>query len=276
MPELPEVETARRTLESFSVGNRIVRAKAEASRLLRELSPAAFARGLEGRKVLGALRRGKQLLLILEEDQALGVHLGMTGKILGRPRGASAPPYSRAFLELEGGSRLHFISRRLFGQLLLGSPREVQARTGWHDLGPDPLSDGLSAATLREALGESRQPVKVRLMDQRVIAGLGNIQAGEALFRSRIDPRKPAGALDRGEHARLVRAIHRSLTHTLEHLDPTEARYLADAGETENPFLVYGREGEPCPRCKTTLVRFMLGGRVTFACPGCQSSPGNA
>ncbi len=271
MPELPEVETARRTLERWVAGQTIVRARAEPSRLLRDLSARSFARQLRGRRVEQVLRRGKQLLLELDDRSALGIHLGMTGKVLGRAPDAPAPAYTRARLELEDG-RIHFISRRLFGRLVVGTAEEVRSETGWARLGPDPLTDGLTPAGLRAALGQSRQAIKVRLMDQARLAGLGNIQAMEALFRARIDPRKAVNALERSEHDRLARAIHRGISHTLKHLDPIQARYLAEGGDQVNPFLIYGREDEPCPRCQTPLERFMLGGRVTFACPACQPS----
>jgi formamidopyrimidine-DNA glycosylase len=278
MPELPEVEVAARNLRRWTAGRTVRRAEADPTRVVRPAGPRALA-ALVGTRARVVERVGKHLLLTLARgERAVGLwsHLGMTGKWQRRARAAPPPRFSRARLTLDDGSVLHYCDMRLFGRLRVvpdarfGDVPELAA------LGPDPLRDGVDAARLHKRLARVRLPIKVALLDQTVLAGVGNIQASEALFRARLDPRRPASSLSRPELGRLARAILASIRYTL-------ARFAdegADAGDgaivyveedrDANPFKVYGRAGAPCPRRNGTIRRIVQGGRSTFFCDGCQ------
>jgi formamidopyrimidine-DNA glycosylase len=264
MPELPEVESARRNLERWLEGRRVVAAEAQESRVFRDADIGAFRR-LRGR-LLEAGRRGKYLLLTFQGEQGLLMHLGMTGKVVRRPRGAQVP-YSRARLVLDSDEVIHLCDSRLFGRVEPLSPAALAERA--RTLGVDPLVDGLSVAQLQEALEGSRQELKVALMDQARVAGLGNIHAAEALFRAGLHPARKVSSLAQEEWERLAEGIHAALAFGLEEQEGEEPVYLEEAGG-ENTFLVYGRSGTPCTRCSTPVESFTQGGRTTHVCPRCQ------
>lgn len=269
MPELPEVELAARSLRRW-LGGRVVRgATAERTRIFRSSDPARFERDLPGKRLEGVERRGKVLLLRFSGGIGLLSHLGMTGKWVLR-RGGPPPRHSRASLGLDGGEVLHYLDPRLFGKLSilpadrLGQAEEVRS------LGPDPLIDGIDPDALHDWFRRTRRQVKVVLMDQRVLAGLGNIQATEALFLARLHPSRPASSLSREETARLVGAISDSIRETLEKEGASEELTYVEEPGGPNPFLVYGRTGQPCPRCGSTLESESIGGRTSVFCPRCQ------
>jgi formamidopyrimidine-DNA glycosylase len=275
VPELPEVEIAARNLRRWTAGRRIVSVETDprARRVFRPAGPAALARALAG-AAFGPIRRiGKHLLLALERDaEALGVlsHLGMTGKWLLRDRGGDEPRFSRARLRLDDGSVLHYADLRLFGRLRVVPGARFEAVPEVAALGPDPLDAGVEVAPLAEALARSRLPIKVRIMDQRVLAGVGNIYASEACFRARIDPRRPARSLSRAEVRRLGAAIVAAFRHGISRQESPEITYVEEGGE--NPFRVYGRAGERCPRCRRgTIRRIVQSQRSTYFCPRCQA-----
>ena len=275
MPELPEVEIAARNLRAWTAGRTLVRAEADprARYVFRPSTPATFARKLEGAR-FGPIRRiGKQLLVSLEKDGApvgLLAHLGMTGKWL--RRAASDPPtrFSRARLALDDGGVLHFDDLRLFGRLRVVPGARFDEVEEVVALGPDPLEAGIDAGRLAGALARSRLPVKVRIMDQAILPGVGNIYASEALFRARIDPRRRADSLASREVKALAAAVLASLHESLARQEGPEITYVEEPG-AENPFLVYAREGERCPRCRrATIARVVQAQRSTFFCPRCQ------
>lgn len=276
MPELPEVEIAARNLRRWAEGRRIDRVEAEpaARRIFRPQSPRAFAAALAGARVAGVDRRGKQLLLTLEAgDGALGLvsHLGMTGKWLRRDGAGPAPSHSRARLRLDDGAVLHYRDPRLFGRLRLVPGARFAEVPEVAALGPDPLQDGVDPVRLASRLARIRRPVKVALLDQGLLAGVGNILASESLFRARLDPRRRASSLGRAEVGRLARAIEASVRETIEREDSPEVSYVEEPG-AENPFLVYAREGEPCPRCRRGRIRRAVQAqRSTYWCPRCQA-----
>lgn len=275
MPELPEVEIAARNLRAWALGRRVVSAGAEekARRIFRPERPRAFSAALAGRRVEEVRRLGKQILIRLEGGEgSLGVvsHLGMTGKWLRRTDGEPPPSHSRAQLHLEGGATLHYRDPRLFGRLRLVPGARFEDVPELAALGPDPLHDGIDVPRLAEALARRRLPVKVALLDQRLLPGVGNIQASEALFRARLDPRRPANALSRAEVRRLASAVRASLEETIAREAGPEPHYVEEPG-SENPFRVYGREGERCPRCRREVIRRVVQAqRSTFFCPRCQ------
>lgn len=267
MPELPEVEVARRALARWTEGHTILRAKTGKSRLLGSQSPQKVTRALTGRRVEAVERRGKHLLVRLSAGGGLYLHLGMTGRLLRDQPGK----HVRLALELEDGHRIHFDDARMFGRIQVGRYETLVSRY-FDPLGPDPLRDRLTPGALRAILGRSRRAIKVLLMEQRLIAGIGNIQATEALWLAKIDPSAPARSLDTRAISRLARAILESIDRTIRDLE-SGAKYLSEGGE--NRFFAYGRAGEPCPRCKTgRIARIVQAGRPTFFCPRCQETRG--
>jgi formamidopyrimidine-DNA glycosylase len=274
VPELPEVEIAARNLRSWTRGRAIAEAAVspKARYILRPSAPTAFARALAGAR-FGEIRRvGKHLLVSLEKDGApLGLlaHLGMTGKWLRRAAGDPPTRFSRARLRLDDGTVLHFEDMRLFGRLRVVPGARFDEVPEVAALGRDPLEAGIDEGALAADLARSRQPVKVRIMDQRILPGVGNIYASEALFRAKIDPRRKASALSRAEVHRLAAAVVEAMKDGIARQESPEITYVEEGGE--NPFLVYAREGEKCPRCgKGTITRIVQAQRSTFFCPRCQ------
>jgi len=275
MPELPEVEIAARNLRVWTKGRRLVGVEADprARYVFRPAAPAAFARALAGAR-FGEIRRiGKHLLVSLQKDGApLGLlaHLGMTGKWFRRR--AEDPPtrFSRARFRLDDGVVLHFDDMRLFGRLRVVPEARFDEVPEVAALGPDPLEAGIDPGRLHEALARSRLPVKVRIMDQALLPGVGNIQASEALFRARIDPRRKSSSLTGREASALADAILSSMRESIAREEGPEISYVEEPG-AENPFLVYAREGERCPRCRrATIRRVVQAQRSTYFCPRCQ------
>ena len=263
MPELPEVEIARRNLTRWLAGATVVTARTPD----RTVAPRGLAR-LAGAHVTRVVRRGKWLRLELEGGLSLFSHLGMTGKWVRRRADEPAVRWERARVDVRRQERVisaRYVDPRRFGRLLVARG-EIPA---WRAMGPDPLVDGIEVTKLHESLSRRRRAVKEALMDPAVIAGVGNIQATEALWKARVDPRARADTLRRAEVNAIARGLRWTIDRTLAVSSGPEIAYVQEAG-SENPFCVYGRSGEPCPRCKTTLVRSSVGGRTTVYCPRCQ------
>jgi len=275
MPELPEVEHAARTLRAWLSGRTIQRARAVDTRIFRGGSLGDFERSLPGRTLARVDRRGKYLLLTFEGGVGVMSHLGMTGKWVRRVAGApsrrrTVPKHSRAHLVLDDGSALHYVDPRLFGQIVVVRAHPVAELAVIQALGPDALVDGVEPGRLHAALARSARPIKVALLDQSVLAGIGNIYATEALFDAGIDPSRPSRSLTRGEVARLAEAIRGVLTLSLGRIEAGEIAYLSEGRGVPNRFVIYDRAGSPCPRCGKVLRKTVLGGRTTAFCPGCQ------
>ena len=260
------MEIARRTLERWLGGAEVTSAEAERTRVFRAGGRADFGR-LRGR-LARADRHGKLLLISMDSGQGFLSHLGMTGKWVRRPAG-DAVPYSRARLTLSDGTVVHYRDTRLFGRIEPHAATQLRALPAVQAQGPDPFLTPLSGRRLREALGDTRAPIKVALMDQRRLAGLGNIHAAEALWRARIHPARSTRSLTLPEWNRLATAIRRGLEFALSAEDSEEISYVEEPG-TENPFKVYARAGESCPRCGTPIRLLRQGGRRTDFCPRCQ------
>ncbi|HXJ23691.1 MAG TPA: DNA-formamidopyrimidine glycosylase family protein [Polyangia bacterium] len=282
MPELPEVEVAARNLRRWGVGHGVSGTVADprAQRIFRPATARALGR-LRGTRLQQVRRVGKNLLLTFGARGAdpLGVwsHLGMTGKWVLRRAGDPAPGSRRLSLALDDGSRLDYLDMRMFGRFRLIPGARFDQVPDLAALGPDPLTDGVDPHRLGERLARVAAPIKVALLDQTVLAGVGNIQASESLFRARIDPRRPARSLSPAELKRLAKGIRDSISFTLKSF----AKTGADGGKADiayveedapNPFLVYGRAGEPCPGREKSgkIVRIVQAQRATFYCPGCQ------
>ncbi|HVE87762.1 MAG TPA: bifunctional DNA-formamidopyrimidine glycosylase/DNA-(apurinic or apyrimidinic site) lyase [Myxococcales bacterium] len=276
MPELPEVEIARRQLARWLDGRQVTGAEADRTRTFRGGHPQRFAR-LRGR-LREAGRRGKYLLLQFDDGTGVLAHFGMTGKLVRRPHGVPEP-YSRARFLLDDGTAIHFRDARMLGRIDAVDAAQLHALPEIRQLGVDPLADGMDWRALQEAVAPSRQDLKVALMDQGRIAGLGNIHAAEALFRSGLHPASRPGSLGDEDWKRLCRCIHQTIRFALaEEEGPTanptdEIEYVEEPG-AQNPFLIYGRKGERCRRCGAVVRAFTQGGRTTHFCPGCQRRPG--
>lgn len=267
MPELPEVEFCARRLRAWLVGDPIERVEATWGTPLRDIDPPTLAAQLTGRTATAVRRRGKQLLLDLDDGQLLLVHLGMTGKFL--PDEPAPRPGTRVQLHLASGRRLDFVDMRRFGRVRVLGPGESHPELD--KLGPDALELARDPAAFAATLDTKRE-VKVALMDQARMAGAGNIYAAEALHDARIDPRVPAAKLRPAERRLLAAALVRTFEASLAREKGKEIVYLPEAGAT-NPFRVYGREGEACPESGSPVERFDQAGRSTFWVPAWQTKP---
>lgn len=281
MPELPEVEVLKRHLAEHLPGRIIRKVQVFHPKVIRPHRPAELGRVLAGCCLEGVARRGKYLLFFLgaphHQKLTLVGHLGMTGRFYLADRKGQLPAHAVVSLLLDQ-QQLVFEDPRRFGRLTLDT-------TSVERLGPEPLDNQFTAQHLQKRLAGSRQAIKVRLMDQRVVAGVGNIYASEALWRARISPRKRAGQLSREECQRLWRALRATLreaiacgsTIPLDFAGRESGQRLFYYGASETAgghyqerLRVYDGEGQPCRRCGAKIRRAKQGGRSTFWCPGCQ------
>jgi formamidopyrimidine-DNA glycosylase len=272
VPELPEVETIRAELAPRLTGRELRRVEILDPRLTRPIDLFEVAEELEGDRVVAVERRGKYLVLRLESGLALLVHLRMTGSFVFEPAS-----HERAILELDDGTRLAYRDVRRFGTWLVLEDVELDPYLTAKN-GPEPLGARFTAGWLATQLQRRRAPVKAVLLDQRVVAGLGNIYADEALWRARVNPLRPAETLTREEAARLHRAIRAALRLGIARQGSTLSTYArpdGSAGSMQDEFRVYGRDGLPCPRCRTPISKTRAGGRGSWFCPRCQPLPGS-
>jgi formamidopyrimidine-DNA glycosylase len=274
MPELPEVETVRRRLEPVLSGRRLERVEILDSRLTRPLDPTEVAAELVGERVEAVDRRGKYLVVRFESGRSLLIHLRMTGNLLhvSRDRPPESDSHVRAVVRLDDGSDIVYRDVRRFGTWLLSEPGEAEPYLAAR-LGGEPLARTFTSTRLGEALHGRRAPVKAVLLDQRRLAGVGNIYADEALWRARVDPRRPAGELSHEELRALHRGIRAALNAGIARQGATLRDYRTpdgDSGTMQHEFKVYGRAGEPCERCGHPIEKLRSAGRGTWYCPGCQ------
>ena len=271
MPELPEVETVRRQLEPLIRARRIADFSVApgAERLLRGASAADVRAQLRGRAFERVERRGKYLGLQLDDGRCCVVHLRMTGGLHFRPPDHPEEPFTRALFHLADGHQLRFVDIRKFGTIDV-----VDAMSdALPELGPEPLSDAFDAAALWDALRGRAIALKTALLDQRSVAGIGNIYADEALFLARLHPEVPAGALRAKERLALHDAIRTVLEEGVAHGGASFRDYTDTAGEEgEQQYYVrvFRRTDAPCDECNTLIRRTIVGGRATHWCPKCQ------
>ncbi|RMH03277.1 MAG: bifunctional DNA-formamidopyrimidine glycosylase/DNA-(apurinic or apyrimidinic site) lyase [Planctomycetota bacterium] len=271
MPELPEVETARRGIEPFLLGQRLRGAEVR-NRLLRRPVPERLDRILAGNRVEEVGRRGKFLFLRWRRGSLL-IHLGMSGSLRVVPDRAPPERHDHLDLLLPRRLRLRFRDPRRFGLVRLAGPKPL-AEPPLADLGPEPLAEGFDGVVLRRAFRGRRAPVKVLLLDGRVVAGIGNIYACEALHRAGVRPDRPAGSLAERRCVRLAGAIREVLARAIEAGGTTLRDFRTAGGEAgwfRRELSVYGREGEPCPSCGRRVRNDRLAGRSTFWCSRCQT-----
>ncbi|MET4128730.1 bifunctional DNA-formamidopyrimidine glycosylase/DNA-(apurinic or apyrimidinic site) lyase [Roseovarius sp. MBR-6] len=282
MPELPEVETVRSGLAPVMEGQVIARAQVNRPDLRWPFPPDMAAR-LTGARVLSLRRRSKYLLADLDRGETLLVHLGMSGRMLvsGARVGQfvhdhPAPAkHDHVIVDMAGGARITFNDPRRFGAMDLMATAGAEAHPLLAKLGPEPLGNGFHEAHLAAALAGRRTPVKAALLDQRIVAGLGNIYVCEALFRAGISPRRVAGSLGPRRIARLTGAIRAVLTEAIAAGGSSLRDYRQADGELgyfQHAFDVYGREGAPCrkPGCDGRIARLVQSARSSFHCPRCQ------
>jgi formamidopyrimidine-DNA glycosylase len=274
MPELPEVETIRTQLAPRLEGRRLERVEIVDPRLTRPEPPEAVAAALEGERIVRVSRRGKYLVFEFESGRHLLVHLRLTGNLEHPAQGGlAADPYRRAVVRLDDGSDVAYRDVRRFGTWDLLEPGELEDYFAARRLGGEPLERGFTTRALTQALEGRRAPIKAALLDQRAAAGVGNIYADEALWRARLHPLRPAGSLTAGEIARLRKAIRAALEMGIARQGATLRDYRdpeGRRGRMQDEFKVYGRAGEPCPRCGTPIEKTRVGGRGTWFCPQCQ------
>jgi formamidopyrimidine-DNA glycosylase len=278
MPELPEVETIRRQLAPRVAGRTIVEAEVFDPLWCAPRAPEAVEIELRGERIRSLGRRGKYLVMELDGERFLVMHLRMTGNFLWIPRHDDEPgrPHLRVRLVLDDGNRLLFVDQRRFGTGVLIDRRDERDRYLDERVGPEPLGPAFTPDVLAVAARGRKAPVKAFLLDQRRIAGVGNIYADEALFRARIHPLRPAGRLRRNDIERLHTGIIDALQAGIERQGASIDNYR-DAngarGSMQDEFLVHLREGQPCVRCGRPVVKMVAAGRGTYVCRHCQPAP---
>jgi formamidopyrimidine-DNA glycosylase len=269
MPELPEVETIVRGLAGTIVGKRIERAEVRLAKIALAPSGVAFAKAVAGEGIAGTRRRGKYAIIDLTSGRSLVTGLRMTGRLVVQGARESDFPGTHVVLWFTDGSRLSFADLRTFGRMRLVEPDEAWDR----ELGMEPFSSGFTPEAFMSMLAGRTTPIKALLLDQRRIAGIGNIYACEALWEARIRPSRPAQALTKPAIRRLHYAIVDVLRRAID-LRGTSVDDYVDAGGLrggfQNRLSVYGRLGEPCVRCGRPVVRTVLGQRGTWWCRRCQ------
>jgi formamidopyrimidine-DNA glycosylase len=263
MPELPEVETIRRDIEPY-VKNRVIRAVRiiRARNVLKGISEKVLKKALKGQRILRVERRGKFLIFKLASGNCLVIHLGMTGRILKTP-----DRFVKVTFTLSGGRTFYFSDIRMFGKVMFFKSYPTLK------LGPEPLADDFTVARFKTLLKGRGGNIKALLLNQKFLAGVGNIYASEALFRAGISPKRKANSLRNDEIRKLHRAVWQVLSEGIKYRGTSVSDYRdaeGKAGGYQHRLRVYDREGRPCLRCKTSIRRMIIGQRSTYYCPKCQ------
>lgn len=273
MPELPEVETIKRSLEPRVVGKTIEQVDILQPAVISVPSAQEFAAFLAGNKVVSLKRRAKYLIWYLSGDYVLIWHMGMTGRLVWLTRGMPREPHTHLIITFDGEQEVRFIDVRRFGRCYLGRIDRVWAQAGLDKLGIEPLSEEFTAQRLKDILNGHKRSLKQVLLDQHYIAGLGNIYSDEALFEAGIHPMRPASSLKDEEISRLHQAIRKVLEDGILHGGTSIRDYVDGNGQQGNHqdyLSVYGRRGQPCPRCGTSIECLKIGGRSSHFCRKCQ------
>ncbi len=280
MPELPEVETIKRGLSPRLRGKVISRIiippDPKGDRMLRRYtSRRRFVRKVTGRQIVTLKRRAKYLLFELDSGETMIIHLGMSGQLLLRPPRATPPRHSRIIFTIAGAGEIFLVDPRKFGEVYLYSEAEGDTVVNPFSLGPEPLGRSFTPQVLGKKLQSSRSPIKVALLNQKLIAGLGNIYTDEALFRAGIHPRRVSADLTEKE----IKLLHKSIREVLREAISLHGTSAADRqyvdsegalGKFQTRLNVYQREGEKCSRCGTIIETMKLGGRTAHFCSRCQ------
>lgn len=276
MPELPEVETVRRTLKQLVAGKRIERVTVRLPRIIQRPSePEQFAAALEGRTIRTVERRGK-FLRIMMEDLVLVSHLRMEGRYGVFTQDEPIESHTHVIFHFDDGLELRYKDVRQFGTMHLFTPEEELVLPPLNKLGIEPLDDGFTLDVFKERLARRTTRIKPLLLNQEYVVGLGNIYVDEALFTAGIHPERTADSLERPEWARLYEAVRATLARAVEAGGSSIKSYVNGQGEMgmfQHELLVYGRKNEPCSRCGRAIEKLVVGGRGTHICTSCQPLP---
>lgn len=273
MPELPEVETVRRTLEKHLVGLSFTGVDVHMPKVIRTPGLEEFNNLLVGPKITKLDRRGKYLLIHFASNYTLVTHLRMTGRLVYSPPEEPLAKHTHVVFYLSNGNQLRFADMRQFGRMSLVPTGELDSLSGLKDLGVEPLSDKFTREFMKKELRRRRTRLKSLLLDQTFIAGLGNIYADEALHRARLHPERLANDLNPREITRLYQAVREVIQEGIENRGTTFRDYVdgeGQAGNFQEMLKVYSREGQPCHCCGTSVNRIRVGGRSSYFCPQCQ------
>ncbi len=270
MAEVPEVETITRDLRSAVVGRLIIHAQVIRPEAVRFPAPDQFAALLAGRQIQGAERRAKYILLPLDHDLLLAVHFMLWGTLTLTPTGSSRPRETLIVWSLDRDEELRLLDTLGYARAALAAPAELADRLDLHALGPEALDPEFSVEILARQLARRRSPLKTVLLNQRVLAGLGNRDADESMWLAHIDPRRTAASLTADELTRLHTAIQAVLEEGIA-LRGTQRDLFGRQGRAKHRRNIFERTGQPCPRCHTPIAHLRLGGRNTHYCPACQS-----
>lgn len=273
MPELPEVEAIKRVIEPQIQGLRIKNVTVKRPEVIAHPTVDNFCKLLAGQTVDRMMRRGKFLIIMLNGDDQIILHLRMTGCLLLTPNDYPEEKHTHVIFQLENGKELRFSDTRRFGRFWLLQKNEIDIYTGLDRLGMEPFAPGFTDEYLKIRFGKRKKAIKECLLEQNVIAGIGNIYSDEILFSAKIYPARPANSLTQKEWKRLAAIIPERLSYFIEKNKITPEEYLKTKGQDyrNTPFLqVYGREDEFCPICGETLCRMVIGGRSSTYCPACQ------
>ncbi len=271
MPELPEVEVIKEGLKRKVKHKRIARVEVKFSKLIKNTSPSSFGKKVVGREVKEISRRGKFLVFSLDDGSFLVIHLKMTGQLIYCSPDKEVDKHTGLIFTLNNNFQLRFLDMRRFGVVYLVN--KLEEITTLADLGPEPLDNNFTSLSLKKVLESQKRKIKIVLIDQKVMAGLGNIYVVEALYQARINPEKKAHRLTGLE----IKALHRSIKDILKKATSaggtsTDAYRNVEGkkGRFQYRLQVYGRQGESCPRCGVKISRVKISGRSTYFCPGCQ------
>jgi len=271
MPELPEVETIRRELEKKITGEKIKEVIINLPKIIKTPASPLFKKELTGRKIKGVSRRAKFVILEIEGCLYLVIHLKLTGQLIVEKNESPVEKHAHVIFRFASGNDLRFIDLRRFGTMnLVDKLEKIKA---YNELGDEPLAAAFTPARLKEILGKRTTKIKQLIMDQTCIAGIGNIYAAEALFRSRISPLRPAKTLKDGEIKKLHDEIQKVLKEAIKYKGSSVDDYVTTDGSEggyEKKLLIYGRSKKICPVCKGKIETIKLGGRGTNFCPKCQ------
>ncbi len=274
MPELPEVECVVRQLRRLITGKKIVHARLIRPGLAPENPPRQFASSISNSSVESVGRRGKHILINLSNQRTLITHLRMTGRFSYLDEFADDPAHTHAILIFDDGNRLVFDDQRHFGMMMVVRSKNLNEVKCLADLGPEPFSEEFTVEYLHRTLGRSSRQIKLVLLDQTRVVGLGNIYASEALHRSGINPKTPANKISK----RRIGPLHREIVAVLKEAIANDAQFDSESGDLDTSYgryetvsKVYDREGMPCLNCGTQIRRITQGARSTYYCPRCQA-----
>ncbi len=276
MPELPEVETIKRVIEPQIQGCMITKVAVRRPEVAAYPEADEFCRRLTGQTGSHMARQGKFLIIHLENKERIVLHLRMTGGLLLASAQCPEEKYTHVVFSMDNGTELRFSDMRRFGRFWLLREEENDTCTGMDKLGLDPLTPACNAEYLSSHLSKRRKAIKECLLEQTIIAGIGNIYSDEILFTAGIYPARPANSLMQTEWERLAEVIPERISYFIEKNAITAEEYLETKGRDyrNTPFLqVYGHGGSPCPKCRETLCRMVIGGRSSVYCPVCQKAP---